>query len=342
MTNQKERTMRTASIVVASILLGPAVATAGDDLSRTGLRAAAQKGLDLLEKTSPTFTKKGGCNSCHSQMLPAAAQAFARSRGISTGETLAQLPADVSEATAERYVEYAIGGGGGIASLGFELFASAMAHQPADARLRAKIYFIKGMQQPDGYWRGGGSRPPLTFDDFTPTAFMIHALNAYAAPAEVADTAARIDRARTWLLNAKPQRTQERAFHVLGLVWSRADRAAIDVAVRGLQAMQLANGGWSQLPTLDADAYATGIALYAMYEARVPVSHDAYRAGLKYLLSTQAADGTWHVKTRALPIQPYFESGYPYGHDQWISAAAAAYATLAISAAVEPTQTAGR
>src|SRR6266851_1848147 len=327
--------MRLASIVLASMCLAPAFAAANDDVSPAALHAAAQKGLDLLEKTSPTFIRKGGCNSCHSQMLPAAAQAFARSRGITTGETLAQLPPEVSEATAERYVEYAIGGGGGIASLGFEMFANAMAQHPADARLRAKIYFVKGMQQTAGNWRGGGSRPPLTFDDFTTTAFMIHALNTYAAPAEAADTAARIDRARTWLLNARPERTQERAFQVLGLAWSHADRGSIDAAVRGLQTMQRADGGWAQLPALESDAYATGIALFAMYEARVPVSHDAYRAGLKYLLSTQAPDGTWHVKTRALPIQPYFESGYPYEHDQWISAAAAAYATLAISAAVD-------
>jgi len=323
------------------MLLAP-FAAANDDVAPAALRSAAQKALDLLEKTSPTFIKKGGCNSCHSQMLPAAAQAFARSRGIPTGETIAQLPSDVSEATAERYIEYAIGGGGGIAALSFEMFASAMAHHPADARLRAKIYFVKGMQQPEGNWRGGGSRPPLTFDDFTTTAYMIHALNTYAAPAEAADTASRIDRARTWLLNARPERTQERAFQVLGLAWSRADARAIQAAVRGLESMQRADGGWSQLPTLDADAYATGVALYALYEAGVPVSHATYRAGLKYLLSTQAADGTWHVKTRALPIQPYFESGYPYAHDQWISAAAAAYATLAISAAVEPSQIAGR
>jgi hypothetical protein len=327
---------------LTSLFLAPAFAGANDDVSPATLRAAAQKGLDLLEKTSPTFILKGGCNSCHSQMLPAAAQAFARSRGIATGETLAQLPPEVSEATAERYVEYAIGGGGGITALGFEMFASAMASHPADARLRATIYFVKGMQQAEGNWRGGGSRPPLTFDDFTTTAFMIRALNTYAAPAEAADTAARIDRARTWLLNAQPQRTQERAFQLLGLAWSHAGRRAIEAAVHGLQTMQRADGGWSQLPALDADAYATAIALYAMYEAHVPVTHDSYRAGLKYLLSTQAPDGTWHVKTRALPIQPYFESGYPYEHDQWISAAAAAYATLAISAAVEPAQVAGR
>jgi len=334
--------MRLASIVLTSVILVPAVAGAADDLSQPVLRVAAQKGLVLLEKTSPTFIKKGGCNSCHNQMLAAAAQAFARSRGIATGDTLAQLPSEVSEATAERYVEYAIGGGGGIASLGFELFGTALAHKPADARIRAKIYFIKGMQQPEGNWRGGGSRPPLTFDDFTPTAYMIHALNSYAPASEAADTAARIDRARTWLLNAKPERTQERAFQVIGLAWSKADRGTIDAAVRALQGMQRPDGGWSQLAALESDAYATGIALFALNQAGVSPASEAYRSGLKYLLSTQATDGTWHVRTRALPIQPYFESGYPYGHDQWISAAAAAYATLAISAAVEPQKIAAR
>lgn len=326
--------MRLALILVAVSLLGPAV-VANDDPSPAALKTAVQKGLDLLEKTSPTFVKKGGCNSCHNQMLPAAAQAFARSRGIVTGGTIIQLPAEASEATAERYVEYSIGGGGGVSALGFELFAAAMDHKPADARIRAKLYYIKGMQQPEGHWLGGGSRPPLTFDDFTTTAYMIHALRTYAAPAEAADTRACIDRARTWLLNATPDRTQERAFQTLGLAWSHADEAAIAEAVKGLQASQRTDGGWSQLPALESDAYATGVALFALHEARMPPTHQTYRAGVKYLLSTQAADGTWHVKTRALPFQPYFESGYPYGHDQWISAAAAAYATLALSAAVE-------
>src|SRR5216110_1068303 len=192
--------MRPAFILLAFLLSG-AAAAADDNLSPAALKTAVKKGLDLLEKTSPTFVKKGGCNSCHNQMLPAAAQAFAGSRGIATGETIMQLPPEASEATAERYVEYSIGGGGGITALGFELFAAAMDHTPADARIRAKLYYIKGMQQPEGHWVGGGSRPPLTFDDFTITAYMIHALRTYAAPAEAADTNARIDRARTWLLN---------------------------------------------------------------------------------------------------------------------------------------------
>lgn len=329
--------MKAASIALVSLLFAHTASAAGDtaDIDQSSLRTAAQKGLDLLVKTSPTFIRKGGCNSCHAQMLPAAAQAFARERGVAVGDPIAQLPAEVSEATAERYVEYAIGGGGGIAALGFELFASGIAHQQSDARIRAKMYFIKGMQQPDGSWHGGGSRPPLSFDDFTTTAYMIRALSTYGPPAEAADTAARIDRARGWLQKSAADRTQERAFKLLGLAWSRAERGAIDAAAADLRALQRGDGGWGQLPAMPTDAYATGIALYALSEGGVPASDKTYQAGLSYLLSTQAADGTWHVRTRALPIQPYFESGYPYERDQWISAAAAAYATLAISAAIE-------
>jgi hypothetical protein len=330
--------MRIMIAVLATAFIAVGLRAASDEVSPAALRASAQHALDLLEKTSPTFIQKGGCNSCHNQMLAAAAQAFAKSRGVATTGTIAQLPAEVSEASTERYIEYSIAGGGGVTALSFDLFARALAGEPADARIRAEIHFIKGMQQAQGYWRGGGSRPPLTFDDFTPTAYMIHALETYAPATEAADTAERIGRAREWLLNAAATQTQERAFRLLGLVWSRADRAAIAGAIRDVQSLQREDGGWSQQTALPSDAYATGIALFALARAGVPASNGACVAGLKYLLSTQAADGTWHVRTRAIPIQPYFESGYPYGHDQWISAAGAAYATLAIASALDPSQ----
>ncbi len=330
--------MRTVHALFAASLLIPAVAHSADLPSAT-LRAAAQKGLVLLEKTSPTFLKKGGCNSCHNQMLPAAAQAFARRRGIATGETIAQLPPEVSEATTERTIEYSTVSAN---SLGYELFAYAAANRPADARIEALVYSVKSAQEPEGLWRTTGNRPPITFDDFTTTAYAIFALNTYTPEVQRADSEARVARARSWLLEAKPQTTHERAFHLLGLVWSKAGRDSLEKAARGIQAMQRKDGGWSQLPAMPSDAYATGMTLYALYEGGVPVTDSTYQAGLRYLLDTQAPDGTWHVKTRSLPVQPYFESGYPYGHDQWISAAGAAYATMAIAAAVDLQRTAQR
>ena len=349
--------MRVGLAVLTMTLVGSVMHAADEPVPQQTLRTAVEKGLDLLVKTSPTFIQKGGCNSCHNQALPAAAQAFARSRGIATGPPIEQLPGELSEVTTERYVEYAAAGGAGVTFLGFDLFAQSLARIPADARMRAEIRFIKHQQQPEGYWRGAGAlvgagqpaasrpasaRPPLTNDDFTPTAYMIKALTAYAPASEAADTKARIDRAKNWLLTAKADRTQERAFKLLGLKWSNADRRAIEAAATALESLQRPDGGWSQLPTLPSDAYATGVALFALSEAGVSVKLPMYQAGLKYLLATQAADGTWHVKSRSLEFQPYFESGYPYGHDQWISAAGASYASLALAAAVDPVRTASR
>ena len=60
---------------------------------------------------------------------------------------------------------------------------------------------------------------------------------------------------------------------------------------------------------------------------------------------TQAADGSWHVVSRLHPpasvSPPYFESGYPYGHDQFLSALAADWAVMALARALGAGQESG-
>ena len=53
--------------------------------------------------------------------------------------------------------------------------------------------------------------------------------------------------------------------------------------------------------------------------------------GVAFLLATQLEDGSWYIRSRAVPLQPYFEGGFPHGHDQWISAAATNWAALALA-----------
>jgi hypothetical protein len=36
-------------------------------------------------------------------------------------------------------------------------------------------------------------------------------------------------------------------------------------------------------------------------------------------------------KSRAVKFQPYFQSGFPHDHDQWISSSAAAWASAALA-----------
>ena len=125
-------------------------------------------------------------------------------------------------------------------------------------------------------------------------------------------------------------------------------RAVLLQGARQILSEQQRDGGWSQLPTLGSDAYATGQTLVALKQARVFLSTDptakpvlsaidaAYKRGTQFLLNSQLADGSWYVKSRALPIQPFFESGFPHGRDQFVSAAATNWATMALALASQP------
>ena len=85
------------------------------------------------------------------------------------------------------------------------------------------------------------------------------------------------------------------------------------------------------LATVVATRYATGQVLVALHEARVPTSSAAYQRGVRFLLETQLADGSWLVRTRSHFTQSHFESGFPHGPHQFISAAATHWATQALA-----------
>ena len=59
-------------------------------------------------------------------------------------------------------------------------------------------------------------------------------------------------------------------------------------------------------------------------------SHPAFQRGIQFLLRTQFEGGSWFVQSRSFPTQRYFESGFPHGKSQFISAAATSWATMAL------------
>jgi hypothetical protein len=69
------------------------------------------------------------------------------------------------------------------------------------------------------------------------------------------------------------------------------------------------------------------------------VSDPVYQRGVKFLLSTQLEDGSWFVSTRTLPIQPYFDADFPYDRNQFISAAATNWATMALARVAQDKKT---
>ena len=137
-------------------------------------------------------------------------------------------------------------------------------------------------------------------------------------------------------MRAAPRHNEDRDYQLLGLAWAIADKQSLQKLVRGLLAEQHTDGGWGLDTNMGSDAYATGQALVALNQAGgLPVTDHAYQRGVSYLLNNQAADGSWFVRTRSFPFQKQFESGFPYGYNQWISAAASSWASMALTLTVE-------
>jgi ankyrin repeat protein len=148
-----------------------------------------------------------------------------------------------------------------------------------------------------------------------------------------------IEKALTWILNTKSRGNDDRAWRVAALAWGGNHKEAAQSALRELLATQKADGGWSDIDSMDTGVYATGRALYALQVAGVPASNTAYERGVQYLLNTQQEDGSWFVQSRALAFQPYFDAGFPHGYNQWISAASTSWSATALSYASGPART---
>jgi ankyrin repeat protein/mono/diheme cytochrome c family protein len=294
---------------------------------------AVENALPLLEKQSHNFIRIGGCNSCHAQDLVSAAAAVARERGIAAPREIPQLPQSMMPSP-ERLMDLSVVAVVGVA---WELFDFGLNKVPKTPYTDAAVRLIKASQTPAGNWSTNeGRRPPMSSGDFQAAALAIYSLKQYGPAVEKATTDAVIAKAVKWLEAAKPVTTQDRAFHLLGLAWGNGTPALVKSSARALAAMQRADGSWNQLPAMAPDAYATGEALYALHVAgKMDVSNPVYQKGVQYLLRTQAADGSWHVETRAIWLQPYFESGFPYGRDQFISAAGTAWAVMALAPAAQ-------
>jgi ankyrin repeat protein len=302
-------------------------------------RTAVTRSLPLLQRADAAFLHKSGCVSCHNNVLASMAVTAARAKGFQVDEQ----EADTHVKTISNYIEtwreralQGMGIPGDTDTISYILLGLGARNYPPNAATDALAHFVRNTQLSDGRWYIQAHRPPIESSDITVTATALRALKLYAPAAGRAAYDKSIQSGAAWLAGAQPRMTEEYAFKLFGLTWAGASQDKIHAANTALLATQREDGGWAQLATLQSDAYATGQALSALSESgAMPVTDPAYRKGVKFLLDTQRADGSWFVKSRAIPIQPYFESDFPYGHDQWISAAATGWATVALTAAVK-------
>jgi hypothetical protein len=170
----------------------------------------------------------------------------------------------------------------------------------------------------------------------------LYGLSSYGTTEQSERIAARTAQVREWLLKTPPTDNEDRVFRLWALDAAAAPKSDIAAAAKELLSKQRDDGGWAQLDTGDAsyteksDAYATGSALVALHQTgELATSDSAYQKALGYLLKTQGDDGSWHIVSRSKPFQPYYESGFPHGKDQFISCAATGWATWAMVLAID-------
>ena len=310
----------------------PAVAAAD---SAHAARDAVERSLPLLQRASAKMLTDGGCVACHAQPVTAMAANLARARAWRVEQAGTELPqvAATLNAGAPALLQAREGGGLPDTQLYNAMMMAALAVPPSFAT-DALVHYLAAKQRADGNWHGvGATRAPIQDGDFSRTAMSIRTLAVYGTPARRAELAQRIERAAAWLARQSPLSTEDRVMQLLGLKWADANPKARQVLTRDLRGMQRSDGGWAQTPYLPSDAYATGQVLFTLRELGLTATDSAFARGAEYLLRTQRDDGSWYVKSRAMKIQPYFESGFPHGHDQWISQTGTAWAVMALSLA---------
>lgn len=301
-------------------------------------RAAVARALPVLQRGDVGFIEKTGCVSCHNNSLTAMALAASRASRVPFDDSTFQAQVRVTaEILANQYNESLVGDEVQEAVSNILVGLAAGGHAGSLAT-DAVTVFLEARQLADGHWRSYfiDHRPPIQGSEFDATAAAIRALVVYAPAPRKAQVARAVERAAAWLLAAEPHTGAERAAQLLGLSWAGVDpgHERLRAAARALLAEQRADGGWGQLTTLDSDAFATGQSLVALAECgALRPSDPAYQRGVRFLLDRQLEDGTWHVRSRVIPFQPYFESGFPHGHDQWVSMAATNWAVMALARA---------
>jgi hypothetical protein len=286
------------------------------------VREAATRAVRLIDRTSANFLTTRPCFTCHGQTFSAMVLRDARKVGIEIDETNFK----------RQYLRaFEALGATRLDTMGYALWALDIGQHAPDDKTEAMVEYILNNQKDLGTWKTAVDRPPAEASSFTTTYVALRGLNRYGTAKQRDAIAKRATAVEQWLESANATDTEDQVFRLRLARELKLPSDKVDRFVQKLLGEQDAAGGWVQKPGMKPDAYATGSVLVALREAGgLTDQHSAWNRGLGYLLQTQKPDGSWHVESRAKPIQEYFESGFPHGKDQFISAFATGWATEAL------------
>jgi hypothetical protein len=301
------------------------------------IRKTVTRSLSALEQSGNIFITGNSvkCASCHHTSLTSMTAAVARKKGLQVVDSSAALRVIAMRETLkfagnpnqiDRFLF-------GVNFLPAYVLLGLDAEKFApDFNTDVAVDLLMTQQMPSGEFFAEVFRAPLESGRIHLAALSIHAIQLYASPAKHDRVERMVAATRRWLEEQNPANQQELVFQLLGTHWCNSGAEQEMKLARKLEAMQQKDGGWAQLATMKTDAYATGQALCALFETGAVKPEDAiYQRGLKFLLKTVDAEGAWEMPTRSYAIQPHFSTDFPpYDKNQFISATATNWATMAL------------
>ncbi len=334
----ERRPLGVAGLAVA-LLTAPPLHAEQKSVDAARVVKAVTGGLRALEKGTLNYAEQRSCFTCHHQTLPLLAQATARKHGFKINEEVFENQTRFThESFKERHdsLRRGTGIGGKSMTVGFALWALDLAKWKSDETTEAMAAYLLKTQEKDGRFFTNSTRPPLEDSPATSATIAAYFLQRFATDAQKAAAEESVEKARHWLFDYKPDRQEDRNSQLWGMHLLDASDEDIAAARKAVLASQQDDGGWSQLPDMASDSYATGQALWMLQESGLATSDPAYQRGVRLLLDSQQEDGSWLVKTRSKPIQRHFESGFPHGKDQFISICGTSWAVAALAATQPP------
>jgi hypothetical protein len=299
------------------------------------IREAIQKSLPLLWEGMEGHSDANRCFSCHNHGVPLLTFSIVKQHGFAVDPERLQKQIQHIEAFFKsnyREEKGFLPTGGRVSTTGWGLLSLASFDIKATPVIDAVVEYTLKEDGHRDHWTPAGNRPPSEGSHFMTTYVGLRALKNYPNTKQEEAFNKRTEKVRGWLKEAKPKDNEDRVFRLMALQLLN-ETTLLDEAIQSLKKLQRPDGSWSQLDeTKEGDPYATGIALTVLaLGGKQSTQESWYQQGLQYLLQSQQPDGSWHVKTRARPVQKYFESGFPHGKDQFISCAATGWATSALA-----------
>lgn len=309
--------MRFASrfLAVLAIFSGHALTTASaEDAAerQAAIKKSVESAIGWLQDRGETWKDSRQCTSCHHVSYMTWAMQEAKRHAIEVDEELLKttnewLFAEGDTAklfTRPSFEEEDYSNPVSMVSLTAILTESNNPNEAAHRAAIAKVFQnIADSQQADGSWKPFFGRKPLSAPREALALWLTNLTNLPNQPEELRAIMAEPRRkAKEWLKTHH----DDTESHVEALrLWMLADEGtdaeAIASQIERLIKQQRDDGGWTQSPTRDSDAYATSHVLYAFQQAKVDPNNESFRRGVDFLLKTQTKDGSWLMISRENP-----------------------------------------